>query len=164
MMDDWGDQEGGGVGEEKVSKWDGKGEGRGRKDNNKPDVACSLFGIPVNRFNRNGKEARKSPNGKCWETDPVSSGEQNVSDSKMGDLLWRNTTCCFPLPGASKALSLTGECRLSLREHHWLLGDWMSTGYESMISLSLSPRISEFPLFLDNSIVISKKDEELPGG
>ena len=35
-------------------------EVRGRKENKKLDVAGFLFWIPVNHFNRNGRESKKS--------------------------------------------------------------------------------------------------------
>lgn len=65
-------------------------------------------------FKYKGEGGKEEPIGKVWEAGPVSSGEQNVSDNKMGDLLWRNKMCYFPFPGVSKAFSLTGGCRLQL--------------------------------------------------
>lgn len=78
------------------------GEGE-EKENKKLDVAGCLFWIPAIPFNRNGREARMSQLERL-RVGPVSPGEQNVSDNKVGDLLQRDNVCCFALPSVSKAL------------------------------------------------------------
>lgn len=163
-MDDWGRPGwGGGEGGEKKKGLNEVGVREGGKENKKLDVAGW---IPVNHLiGMGGRQGRA--NWKGWEAGPVSPGEQNVSDNKMGDLLWRNKMCCFPLPGVSKALGLTGECRLqlaglfrnitaALRQNvYWLWINYL---------LAPTPKDKWIPHSLDNSIVICKKNEHLPGG
>ena len=129
-------------------------ERRGRGEEMAGVMAGCLLGIPARGGRRQGRA--QSENAEKQAPFPP---ESKMSQAIRWEIYYQKQNVLFPSPWCSKALSLTGERKLwSFQERHSLPGDYMSTGYEAVIS---SPRLQggAHPPSLNNSTISSRDPE-----